>query len=337
MLLVGDIGGTKTSLAVYSRPDRGDYPIGEATLKSAAFSDPGALVQVFLNQSGLRVDSAVFGIAGPVVHDAVRTTNLPWTIRAQDLRETLGLSNLWLLNDLQAVANSIPTLGSGDLEILQEGEFVKHSAIAVIAPGTGLGEAYLTDGADGYRAHASEGGHADFAPLNALQIDLLNFLLEEYDHVSYERLCSGMGLPNIYRFLKKAKGLREPDWLANQLKESSDPTPVIVRGAAQTEKPSAICVETVRLFCEILGAECSNVALKFLATGGIYLAGGMLLKMLDVFDKAVFLEAFRAKGRFADLMSSIPVSIIVNPNAALIGASRFAFQQLEMQKRSASN
>lgn len=336
MLLVGDIGGTKTSLAVYARPDRGDIPIAEATLKSAAFPDPGALVQVFLDQCGVRVDSAVFGVAGPVVQGSVQTTNLPWTIRDQELRATLGLSNLWLLNDLQAIANSIPALGSSDLQILQDGEFVKHGAIAVIAPGTGLGEAYLTDSPDGYQAHASEGGHADFAPLNALQVELLIFLLEKYDHVSYERLCSGMGLPNIYQFLKESKGLEEPDWLAKQLEESSDPTPVIVRSAGQEENPCAICIETVRLFSAILGAECSNVALKFLATGGIYIAGGMLPKMLDVFDKLVFLEAFRAKGRFVDLVSSIPVSLILNPNAALIGASRFGFQQLEKQKMNAS-
>ena len=336
MLLVGDIGATKTSLAVYSRDDREDIPIAEATLKSAAFPDPGALVKVFLKQSGVHVDSAVFGVAGPVVQGAVQATNLPWTIRDQELRTTLGLSNLWLLNDLQAIANSIPALGSIDLQTLQAGESVKRGTMAVIAPGTGLGEAYLTDGPDGYKAHASEGGHADFAPRNTLQIELLNYLLEKYDHVSYERLCSGLGLPNIYQFLKERKGLDEPDWLTVQLEKNSDPTPVIIRGAAQEEDSCAICVETVRLFSAILGAECGNVALKFLATGGIYIAGGMLPKMLDVFDKAVFLEAFRAKGRLDDLVSSIPVSIILNPNAPLIGASRFAFQQLEKQNLKAA-
>jgi glucokinase len=231
----------------------------------------------------------------------------------------LGDAPVFLLNDLEAIANAIPVLEPSDWETLNEGKPVERGALAVIAPGTGLGEAFLTWDGERYRAHASEGGHVDFAPTTALEIDLLRYLQERMEHVSYERVAAGIGLPNVYAFFKEQQGMREPDWLRDSLVAADDPTRVIVQHAVENQVE--ICVATLRLFVAILGSEGGNLALKVMATGGVYLGGGIPPRILEYLREETFLQRFTRKGRFTDLLRGVPVRVILNSNAALIGAA----------------
>jgi len=320
ILLAGDIGGTKTDLAVFSS-DRGvRSPVAEATFPSADYESLEALVQEFLGKIGLTVDAASFGVAGPVVAGRAKITNLPWQIDEGLLEKTLRVSPVRVINDLDAIAHAIPLLEPADLETLSAGTPAPGGAIAVIAPGTGLGEAFLTWDGERYRAHPSEGGHADFAPTTARELDLLRFLQARFAHVSCERVCSGRGLPNIYAYLKETGVAKEPAWLAKQLETTTDPTPLIVK-AAQGDPPCALCVATLDMFVSIMGAEAGNLALKVLATGGVYVAGGMPRRILPELKQGAFMQSFRRKGRFADLLGRLPVHIVLNPKVGLLGAA----------------
>jgi len=321
MLLAGDIGGTKTNLGIYSIEKGPREPLIEATLPSARYSSLETLVKEFLSQTELKVDSASFGIAGPVVKGKVKTTNLPWIIDQKKLGRELTLKSVQLINDLEAIAYGVPLLESRDLHTLNEGVAIPGGAMAVIAPGTGLGEAFLTWDGMRYQAYSSEGGHCDFGPINALQIDLLQYLHETLEHVSYERICSGHGIPNIYAFLRDRGYAEEPAWLAEQLKAATDPTPLIVNAALDTANTCELCRIALRVFVSVLGAEAGNLALKVLATGGVYLGGGIPPRIIPALESKVFLESFTQKGRFSDLVASIPVHVIMNPKIALIGAA----------------
>lgn len=321
MLLAGDIGGTKTNLAVFSPETGPRTPLGEATFSSARYPSLEVLVHEFLAEVSLPVDRASFGVAGPVMGGHATITNLPWVMNETELQVALKLSSVRLLNDLDAIAHGVPFLEPADLHTLNEGEPAAGGAIAVIAPGTGLGEAFLTWDGTRYRAHASEGGHTDFAPTNLFEIELLRYLQGEFEHVSYERICSGLGLPNIYAYLRDSGFADEPAWLAEQLTAADDPTPVIVNAALDDEQPCALCVATLNAFVSILGAEAGNLALKVLATGGVYLAGGISPRILPALEHERFLEAFRNKGRFSDLLARMPVHVILNPKVALLGAA----------------
>lgn len=328
MLLVGDVGGTKTSFTLFADLEQDHAILSQATLKSNEFASFQELLGEFLALHTAQVEVAAFGVPGPVIDGQVTTTNIPWSIRERDLASTLKTDNAWLLNDLEAIASGVPTLSPEDLHPLQVGESSPEGPRVVIAPGTGLGEAFLTYHSGNYRGHPTEGGHADFAPTTVLQIDLLDFLLETYDHVSYERLCSGIGLPNIYRFLKERKQMIEPAWLTNELRQGQDPTPIIVNAALAEERTCDLCRMTVEVFVEILGAECGNLALKFMATGGIYIAGGMVPKMLPGIDIRHFLRSVANKGRFSELMGRFPIHVIMNPEVGMMGARQFALQKL---------
>lgn len=322
MLLAGDIGGTKTSLAIIS-PDAGPRsPLAEATLPSGQYASLDALVRAFLAQPGLPpIERASFGVAGPVTAGQATITNLPWMLNEADLAHTFKLTSVRLLNDLEAIAYAVPNLQPADLYTLNTGEAIPGGAMAVVAPGTGLGEAFLTWDGTRYRAHPSEGGHADFAPTNLFEIELLRYLSQGLDHVSYERVCSGRGLPNIYAYLNDSGFADESPWVAAQLADAKDPTPVIVSAALRPTAPCPLCVATLNAFVDILGAEAGNMALKVLATGGVYLGGGIPPRILSFLERSPFLEAFRRKGRFADLLARVPVHVIRNPNVALLGAA----------------
>ena len=319
MLLAGDIGGTKSRLAVFAEGSSPRAPLKEEVLQSDRFSGIEALVREFLKRNNLSVDRACLAIAGPVINGRAAVTNLPWIADAEAIRRTFGFQSVRLLNDLAATARAVPLLEPSELHTLSPGEPVAGGAIAVIAPGTGLGEAFLTWDGGGYREHASEGGHADFAPTSPLETDLLRELRRELDHVSYEAVCSGPGLGRLYRFLRDRKAEEEPSWLADRLAKVADAAPVIV-DAALTEK-DALCIRTVRLFVSILGAEAGNLALKTLATGGVYLGGGIAPRIIPFLDEEPFLAAFRRKGKMADLLFRMPVHVIIEPRAALIGAA----------------
>ncbi len=332
ILLAGDIGGTKTDLALFS-PERGPgAPLAEATFPSARYLSLEALVQEFLGRARSPVSEACFGVAGPVINGQSRITNLPWVIDEGRLCEALHLTSVRLLNDLDAIAHAIPTLQPADFDTLHAGGAVSGGAIAVIAPGTGLGEAFLTWDGRHYRAHPSEGGHADFAPSNALELEMLRYFQQRLGHVSYEHVCSGRGLPNIYAYLKTTGYAEEPGWLVDELAAAADPTPVIIKGALN-DRPCPLCVLTLDTFASILAAEAGNLALKVLATGGVYLGGGLPRRILSVLKDERFVQAFRRKGRLADVLDRVPVHVILNPKGGLRGAAVYGLGQADALPR----
>jgi glucokinase len=322
MLLAGDIGGTKSRLAIYEDGEDPRRPLAEEVLPSASYPGIEALIRAFLKRTDLMADRACFAIAGPVAGGRATATNLPWIVEAEEIRREFGFRSVRLLNDLAATVCAVPLLEPRELRTLCPGEPAADGVIAVIAPGTGLGEAFLTREGDRWQEQATEGGHADFAPGSALEADLLRTLRKEFDHVSYERVCSGPGILRLYRFLREQSREEEPAGFAARLAAAADPVQAIVEEAL-AEK-GGICVPAIRLFCSILGAEAGNLALKTLSTGGVYIGGGIAPRLLSFLEEEAFLTAFRRKGRMADLLSRMPVQVILEPRAALIGAASFS-------------
>ena len=329
MLLAGDIGGTKTNLAVFSSETGWRKPFAEATFASINYTDLESLVREFLAQHDFTIDRASFGVAGPVVAGHASITNLPWMMDEQQLQQSLQIPSVRLMNDLDAIAHSVPHLDSQDLYVLNKGQAIPGGALAVIAPGTGLGEAFLTWDGSRYKAHTSEGGHADFAPANSLQVELLRYLMVRFPHVSFERLCSGKGIPNIYDYLKDSGYAEQPQWLAEQLAATQDRSPVIVNNALDKENACELCVATLNAFVSILAAEASNLALKVLATGGVYIGGGIPPRILSYLQNNQFMQAFTHKGRLTPLLTQMPVHVILNPKVALLGAAIHGFEKRE--------
>ncbi len=328
MLLAGDIGGTKTALAVVD-PQRGPRsPLVESTYPSADFSNLESIVGHFLDGREYALKAAVFGVAGPVVEGRSITTNLPWDLDERNLSRALGLKKVHLINDLEAIAYSVPHLTSEDLVTLNEGRPEREGALAVIAPGTGLGEAFLIWNGKGYRAHPSEGGHSDFSPGSALELELLRHLQVRHGHVSWEQVCSGIGIPNIYTFLRDGGYAEEPAWLAEEIGRSEDPNPIIISRGIKGGEDCPLCRMTLETFVSILGREAGNLALKVMATGGVFLGGGIPPRILPALEKDSFLQAFRNKGRMAPMMDRIPVRVIVTPGAALLGAACYGLERI---------
>jgi glucokinase len=320
LLLAGDVGGTKTVLALYPLGSSNPSPVAIETYPSRAFDSFTSIVALFLEHQPKRPACAAIAVGGPVLNDQVDLTNLPWTIEAGALRALLEIPAITLLNDLEALAWEIPYLTTAQRVTLNPGELDPTGSIAILSPGTGLGEAFLTwDGAR-YVGHPSEGGHADFAPADPLQIELLSYLLREYDHISTERVCSGTGIPHLYRFLRDRFGLAEESSHSRDVALAPDPTPAIIAQALSQE--STLCVKTLELFAEILAAEAGNLALKVLATGGVYLGGGIPPRILPFLETSGFIAAFTHKGRFTSLLRRIPVHVVLDPLAVLHGAER---------------
>ena len=327
MLLVGDIGGTKTELAVYASVTTLATPVAIELFPSKPYTGLEDIVREFVTKHQLQVDRAAFGVAGPVVDDRATITNLPWIIDAEGLKRGLNLKSVLLMNDLEAVASAVPFLSASDLVTLNRGQAVTHGPLAVIAPGTGLGEAFLTWDTQNYVAHRSEGGHADFAPLDELQIGLLRYLQPRlaYDHVSYEWVCSGVGMPNIYAYLKESKYAPEPSWLAEQLAQAKDPNVVITQAATDPTTPDPLSVATIKTFVSILAAEAGNLALKILSTGGVYIGGGIPRYILPFLREESFMQTFLDKGRLGEALKPMPVHVILNDKVGLLGAAYRGF------------
>lgn len=324
MLLAGDIGGTKTRLAIIDPKVGPRMPVAEATFPSQKYGSLEAVIRDFLTQVDARITFASFGVAGPVVKGRAVATNLPWVIDQQQIEAELGVSTVHLINDLQAIASAVPQLGSEDLVTLNEGQAAPGGTIAVIAPGTGLGEAFLTYDNGRYRAHASEGGHTDFAPATRDEIDLVSYLFNKIGHhVSYERVCSGIGIPNIYDYLRDTGFAPEPTWLTEALAAAKDRAPIIINNAQDPEKACALCTETLALFVSILGSEAGNLTMKVLATGGVFLGGGIPPRMISALQHPRFLEAFRNKGRMHGWLEKVPIHVITNSHVALLGAAYY--------------
>jgi len=328
VLLAGDIGATKADLAVFSAEGGARDPRAEATLASADYPSLEALLRSYLEGVDVSVERASLAVAGPVINGRAHMTNLDWTADEQDLAGALGLSSVDLLNDLVATATCVPHLDEDDLHTLSAGEELAGGAIAVIAPGTGLGEAFLTWHDDHYVAHATEGGHTDFAPNDEIQDGLLRYLREQHGHVSYERVCCGMGLPDIYTYLKSIGYAKEPDWLRERLSGAEDPNPIIVEAAMDTDRLCPLCRAVLDVFVSVLGAEAGNLALKVLATGGVYLGGGIPPRILPILEGDTFIDAFLGKGRLAPMLARVPVRVILNPDAALLGAAYYGLAQV---------
>ncbi|HET8625000.1 MAG TPA: glucokinase [Gemmatimonadales bacterium] len=327
MLLVGDIGGTWAKLALVAPGgDGATVPAAEAALATKDYSTLEELVRAFLRPMRAAVERAVFAVAGPVVRGSATLTNLGWVLDEARLREALGISSVALINDLVAKAYAVPHLGPKSLHTLQRGVVDPGGSIAVVAPGTGLGESFLTWDGDRYRAHASEAGHSDFAPVDDLQVELLRWLSRDLDHVSFERVCSGRGVPNLYRFLEDRGGAPRSSRTAAQLQTAEDPTPVIFAAGLDERDPCALSVATVQLFAAILAAEAGNAALRVLATGGVYLAGGLPRRLLPILSRPEFLERFQRKGRLKPVLSRIPLHVVTRANVGLLGARHYAVQ-----------
>ncbi len=320
MLLAGDIGGTKTNLAIVTKEAGPRAPLAEATLPSGDFAGLADLCHEFLKSQPYRPTHASFGVAGPVMHGSAKVTNLPWQLDEADLARDLGLESVHLLNDLLAVANAIPHLLPGDLHTINPGKPAKNGAIGVIAPGTGLGEAYLTHDGTRYHAWPSEGGHADFAPATPVEIELLQFLKRQMERVSYERVCSGrFGIPNLYAFLKERNG-EEPEVLARTIAEAGDPARAIV-AAAMEDNPPQIAADTLAMFVDILVAEAGNLALRYLATGGMYIGGGIPPRILKLFSPEVVRPVYGRRGRLSPIVEDTPLHVITNSDIGLVGAA----------------
>jgi glucokinase len=328
MLIAGDIGGTKTDLAIYSTEAGPHAPLAQTEVHSADYPSLQAMVTEFLAQTKMSVDVASFDVAGPVIEGRVKTTNLPWVMDERSLAKDLDLKAVHLLNDLEAVARSVPVLRAADLVTINEGEVVRNAPIAIIAPGTGLGESFLTWDGSHYVAHSSEGGHSDFAPTDSRQIRLLEYLLPRLGHVGVERVCSGIGVPNIYEFLRDEEKISERPEVAQLIAYAADHTKAILDAALDPLKPSELCRATVEMLVSILAAEAGNLALKVLATGGVYMAGGIALHLLDAIRDPRFMQTFTRKGRFKDLMSRLPVHAIT-ARAALVGAAAYGLESLK--------
>lgn len=321
MLLAGDIGATKTDLGIFDLDSGPRKPLVSATFLSGRYPNLDTILDEFLKGVTHRIDRASFGVAGPVFDGHAKITNLPWSVDGKRLGKKLNIKRVEILNDIRAIAHAVLCLESKDLEILNEGVSLKGGAIAVIAPGTGLGEGFLTWDGDRYRTHPSEGGHVDFAPKTIAEVDLMCYLYRHRKHVSYEDVCSGRGIPNIYNFLKEEGGFETPAWLAEDIKGANDPTPVIVGSALGKSERSRICEETLSIFVSVLAREAGNLALKVVATGGLYIGGGIPPRIISILREGRFMEEYVQKGIFSDLLSTIPVYVIMNSKAALIGAA----------------
>lgn len=327
MLLAGDIGGTKTDLAVYSNETGPFAPLAETEVHSADYGSLEAVAKEFLTKVKGPVDRACFAVAGPVIDGRAKITNLPWVIDESTLAIELKLEQIHFMNDLEAIAFAIPSLRTNDLYTLNTGAPVPKGAIGVIAPGTGLGESFLTWDGSHYIAHSSEGGHASFAPSDQTQIGLLAYMLKHFDHVSYELVCSGIGIPHIYEYLRSTGYAPETPEVARAIAAAHDATPAIIGVGLDPAHPSALCTATLDILISILGDEAGNLALKVLATGGVYLAGGIATHVLPALKGQRFIQAFTRKGRFAQLMTRIPIHVIVT-RAALAGAASYGLENL---------
>ncbi len=329
MFLIGDVGATKTNLAVFpSAEDPRDWQI-QATYQNAAWSSLEELLSTFIREHSIQANAICLCVAGPVVNGEVEFTNLPWRMRETRLKELFNIERVRIINDLMATALAIPHLLDTEVKKLNKGIPAPGGSIGVVAPGTGLGEAYLTWDGRRYHGYSSEGGHVDFAPTSALQWGLLQFMQERYGHVSYERVCSGIGIANLYQFFKSTGYAPEPPALGEAIAQSADPTPLIVNAALEKDGPE-LYRAIMNTFVEILGAEVGNIALKLMATGGVFLGGGIPPRILPLLKREVFFHGYRQKGRFEDLLDQIPISVILNPKAALLGC---AYEVADLETR----
>jgi len=321
MILSGEIGATRTRLAAFETEGNSLKRVVEKLYMSQEHSGLSGIITDFIRTEGIPVQSACFGVAGPVKRGRSKISNLPWTIDTRELAKQLKVNTVGLINDLEAYAYGIDALDSKDFVTLNEGSGDEEGNRAVISARTGLGMAGLYW--DGFRHHpfACEGGHADFAPRNGLGMELLTYLQKKYGRVSCERILSGPGIKNIYDFLRDANKVDEPQWLREQMAAATD-APALISQLA-LEGKAAICDQTLSLFVSIYGAETGNCALNFLSTGGIFLGGSIAAKIVPKMKDPIFMQSFLDKGRMEPLLKEMPVKIVLNDDSGIIGAARY--------------
>jgi len=328
LVLAADVGATTSRLGLYS-PQRGARdPVVWREFSTTQQDSLDALIGQFLGDGAGSIRSAVIAVAGPVRDGRVETDSLPWSIEADDLRARLGLTHLRVVNDAEAMAAAVPVLRPSDVVVLRRGNRHAKGPMAVIAWGTGLGEAFLIRTEAGHMACASEGGHASFAPSTAMELDLCQALLDRFPHVSTEMVCSGSAVPDVYAHVRDARGGGEPHWLAAALAAADDPTRVIVEAGLDNRNGAEACGAALALLISILGAEAGNLVLRVNATGGLYLGGGMTFRLLPLLRAGRFLERLAAKGRDTEFLRELPVHVITNTKVGLIGAAHTALQSL---------
>ncbi|MFI5303357.1 MAG: glucokinase [Nitrospiria bacterium] len=321
MILAGDIGGTKTDLGLFQMKGKKLTLIRRETFPSGQFKSLDEVIQQFLRREDGTAHSACFGVAGPVIDGKCKTTNLPWIVDAKTLGKRFGIPSVTLLNDLEAMAYGTLWLNPRERYPLNPGKPQLKGNRCVIAAGTGLGEAILFWNGSEYKTSATEGGHADFAPRNETEIRLLEYMLKRHTRVSYERILSGPGLFNIYQFLRESGQYKELSQISKSI-EKNDPSAVISEMALKGK--SELCVKSLELFISIYGAEAGNLALKVMATGGVYIGGSIGIKLLRKLKEGSFMKSFENKGRMALLMNQMPVHVILNKTAPLLGAAHFS-------------
>jgi glucokinase len=321
-VLAGDIGGTKTALALFEQREHGLVLAREDTLPSRAFASLEAAIERFLS-AGARPPSLAtvcLGVAGPVVDGRCVATNLPWIIDERALAAAIPAERVRLLNDLEAAAHGVLSLPEAELRALQPGTG-RRGHMVLIAAGTGLGEALIVQDGERRIVIASEGGHADFAPRDDVEEDLLRFLRKEFGRVSLERILSGPGLHNVYRFLRDTSWAKESQEVADRMR-AGDPSAVVTEMALAGR--DAMCAKALDIFVSVYGAEAGNLALKTMAVGGVYVGGGIAPRILPRLTTGAFVAAFRDKGRLAALMDTMPIHVALNPRAPLLGAAKVA-------------
>ncbi len=325
MILACDVGGTSTRVALFEPVADRAVMVDSETVRSAEYQTLAAIVEEFRSRHPQAVSAACFGVAGPVKDGQCITTNLPWHVEVKQLQAVLGASQVTLINDLVANAWGIDWLTPDDVILLHPGLTDETGNRAVISPGTGLGEAGMICVDRRYRPFASEGGHSEFGPRSDTQFDLARYLERRFGRVSYENVLSGPGLVNIYTFLRNSARAEEPEWFAEELKRT-DQAARISEAALKSELP--ICVYTMRIFLEIFGAEAGNLALKLMATGGVWLGGGIVPKIMPlIVSTPYFMEGFTAKGKLSHIVEKIPIMAIRNQHTALLGSARYAIRQ----------
>jgi len=323
VFIVGDIGGTHARLSLLGPTGR---TVRRAVLESRKYPSLEAAVRAFLDTAlpGRKIKAAAFGIAGPVVHGRCAATNLPWVVDERVLSRKLGIKRVVLLNDLVALSLGTLALPSAKLHLLGAAGAPKKGGgnIAVLAAGTGLGEAVLVRDGKRFLPGATEGGHTDFAPRDEVEVELLQFLRSRFGHVSYERILSGAGLGNVYDFFRQTQGIEEPSENAQAIETAVDRNAAIAEFGIGGKSEAA--ARAVDLFATVYGAEAGNLALKTMAIGGVYVCGNIAVHMLSVFDRGGFRRAFADKGRFAPFMEKIPVAVVLDKDVGLAGAARVA-------------
>lgn len=327
MLLVGDVGGTNIRLALFEYKKKGKL-LKENRFSTKNYSSLISVINEFLKNEDFKIKTACIGVAGPIRENRCKATNIPWIVDKEEIQKYLKIPKTYLLNDLEANAYSISCLEEKDFYVLNQGSFFSKGNRCIIAAGTGLGEAGIYFDDKKFRPFACEGGHTDFGPQNEIEIELLKFLKKKYGHVSYERILSGPGIYQLYEFLIQNKIESKNEALDKELRKHPEPQIIITNYGINKE--NIVCEKVLEMFISIYGAESGNAALKFFALGGVYIGGGIALRILEKLKEKNFMNSFLNKGRFTSLMKDIPVKVILNDKAVLIGAKYYAMVQKEL-------